>query len=402
MKKCIVISPQVIIPPTDGGKNSMYNHLISLAKISNISLVMGNNDDNNVNKYLNDYLNNIKKIFVFERVNKKIKKINYLKKCLEIIKWFFSFKPRQAQTIESKKNKNIVTKYIIENNIDHIILETPFAFEYLDYNILINKDIEIILIQHNVEYLFRKDCLDKYGIFSWWEVYLTKQYEKNVLKKSNRVVTISPKDKEILKNVFSINNIEYLPTPFKENKNKWIGNDSNYILFSGSLEFYPNYHGIKWFIKEIFYEFIKEYPNIKLKITGKVNKKIKKELSTYNNIEFTGFVSDKDLEELLLNCNYMVIPIIKGSGIKIKLLEALSMGIPTIVTEHCYEGMPFDKLKYDDPYLVAKNEKDFISKMRLIINNNDEKLKISNNAKLFFEDIYGKNNNWANKLLGEC
>ena len=116
MKKCIVISPQVIIPPTDGGKNSMYNHLISLAKISNISLVMGNNDDNNVNKYLNDYLNNIKKIFVFERVNKKIKKINYLKKCLEIIKWFFSFKPRQAQTIESKKNKNIVTKYIIENN----------------------------------------------------------------------------------------------------------------------------------------------------------------------------------------------------------------------------------------------------------------------------------------------
>ena len=402
MKKCIVISPQVIIPPTDGGKNSMYNHLISLAKISNISLVMGNNDDNNVNKYLNDYLNNIKKIFVFERVNKKIKKINYLKKCLEIIKWFFSFKPRQAQTIESKKNKNIVTKYIIENNIDHIILETPFAFEYLDYNILINKDIEIILIQHNVEYLFRKDCLDKYGIFSWWEVYLTKQYEKNVLKKSNRVVTISPKDKEILKNVFSINNIEYLPTPFKENKNKWIGNDSNYLLFSGSLEFFPHYHGIKWFIKEIFYEFIKEYPNIKLKITGKVNKKIKKELSTYNNIEFTGFVSDKDLEELLLNCNYMVIPIIKGSGIKIKLLEALSMGIPTIVTEHCYEGMPFDKLKYDDPYLVAKNEKDFISKMRLIINNNDEKLKISNNAKLFFEDIYGKNNNWANKLLGEC
>lgn len=402
MKKCIVISPQVIIPPTDGGKNSMYNHLISLAKISNISLVMGNNDDNNLNKYLNDYLNNIKKIFVFERVNKKIKKINYLKKGLEIIKWFFSFKPRQAQTIESKKNKNIVTKYIIENNIDHIILETPFAFEYLDYNILINKDIEIILIQHNVEYLFRKDCLDKYGIFSWWEVYLTKQYEKNVLKKSNRVVTISPKDKEILKNVFSINNIEYLPTPFKENKNKWIGNDSNYILFSGSLEFYPNYHGIKWFIKEIFYEFIKEYPNIKLKITGKVNKKIKEELSTYNNIEFTGFVSDKDLKELLLNCNYMVIPIIKGSGIKIKLLEALSMGIPTIVTEHCYEGMPFDKLKYDDPYLVAKNEKDFISKMRLIINNNDEKLKISNNAKLFFEDIYGKNNNWANKLLGEC
>lgn len=401
MKKCIVISPQVIIPPTDGGKNSMYNHLISLAKISDISLVMGNNDDNNVNKYLNDYLNNIKKIFVFERVNKKIKKINYLKKCLEIIKWFCSFKPRQAQTIESRKNKNIVTRYIIENNIDYIILETPFAFEYLDYNILRNKGIKIILIQHNVEYLFRKDCLDKYGIFSWWEIYLTKQYEKNVLKKSNKIVTISPKDKEILKEVFSINNIEYLPTPFKENKDKWIGNNSNYILFSGSLDFYPNYHGIKWFIKEIFYEFIKEYPTVKLKITGKINEKIKKELSIYNNIEFTGFVSDKDLKALLLNCNYMVIPIIKGSGIKIKLLEALSMGIPTIVTEHCYEGMPFDKLKYNDPYLVAKNKKDFISKMRLIINDNDEKLKISNNARLFFEDVYGKNNNWANKLLGE-
>lgn len=392
MKKILVISPQVIIPPSDGGKKCMYYQIEALFSFDlEISLVMGNddNDDNNDIIYkTKNYLPKLKHIFVFPRINKKIKNSKFLFKMYEILKWIISLKPRQAQTISLKKNKEKITEYIINNNIDCVILETPFAFEYIEINRVKNKNIKIITIEHNVEYLFRKDCLEKLGMFAAWEIYLTKKYEGKVLKNSNLVIAISPKDEEILKRKFKINNIKYVPTFWREIEKKWKNNETNYIIFSGSLNFYPNYHGIKWFLENIFSKFIIKYPDIKLKITGNVDLKIKNELIKCKNVEFTGFLSNEEMQSILTNCLFMVIPIIKGSGIKIKLLEALSMGIPVIATKHCFEGIPYE-WNVEEPYLVSQNKDDFIDKMCLLVQSKKYREEISKKANEFFYKTYG-------------
>lgn len=388
MKKILVISPQVIVPPSDGGKKCMYYQIEALLSFDlEVSLVMGNDDNNGIKDENKGYLSKLKQVLIFPRINKKITKSKFGFKIYEILKWIISLKPRQAQTISSERNKKKVTEYIINNNINYIVLETPFAFEYIEINRIRNKNIKIITIEHNVEYLFRKDCLEKLGIFATWEIYLTKKYEKKVLKNSNLVIAISPKDKEILKRKFKINNIKYISTFWNKTEEKWKNSETNYIIFSGSLNFYPNYHGIKWFLENVFSKFIIKYPNIKLKITGNVDLKIKNELIKYKNIEFTGFLSDEEMQSILTNCLFMVIPIIKGSGIKIKLLEALSMGIPVIATKHCFEGIPYE-WNIEEPYLVSQNKDDFIDKMYLLVQSKKYREEISKEANEFFYKTY--------------
>lgn len=388
MKKILIISPQVVLPANDGGKKCIYYQVKNLLKYKvDITLVMGNNMDDNIRQLVDEKLGNLKKVFIFNRVNREIKKQNLFFKFYEILKWLISLKPRQAQTIYSKENREIVTKYIIDNKIDYVILETPFAFEYLDIKKIKKYKVKIITREHNVEYLFRKDCLENFGEIAFWEIFLTKRYEKKVLKISDKIITISPKDKEILRNNFKLNNIKYVPTFWEKSKIKWENTDSNYILFSGSLNFYPNYHGMKYFLKNIYFEFSNIHPNIKLKITGSIDEKIKEEFLKYKNVEFTGFLSDEEMKNMLKNCLCMIIPIIKGSGIKIKLLEALSMGIPVIATNHCFEGIPYE-IGSNIPYLVAKDNKDFIDKLDLLIKDKDFRTKLNIESQKFFYNNY--------------
>lgn len=390
MKKILIISPQVILPASDGGKKCIYYQVKILLEYGlDVTLVMGNNTNDNIKQLIDKKFRDLKKIFIFNRINKKINKQNLFLKFYEVLKWLISLKPRQAQTIYSKKNREIVTKYIIDNKIDCVMLETPFAFEYLDIEKIKKYKVKIITREHNVEYLFRKDCLEKFGVLAFWEIFLTKKYERNVLKISDEIITISPKDRDILRTNFKLNNIKYIPTFWEKAKIKWENTNSNYILFSGSLNFYPNYHGMKYFLKNIYFELNSMHPHIKLKITGSVDEKIKEEFLKYRNIEFTGFLSDEEMKNILKNCLCMVIPIIKGSGIKIKLLEALSMGIPVIATNHCFEGIPYE-IGSNIPYLVAKDNKDFIDKLDLLIKDKDFRTKLNIESQKFFYNNYMK------------
>lgn len=399
MKKIIFISPQVFIPPIDGGKRCICARVASFTEYKDIYVVMANSESCLDDKKISGMtLGNAKEILVFPRKSSRILKSSLRGKLREIIKWFFSGKPRAAQTIESKNHKEEVTNYIIKKNIGCVVLETIYAAELVDIDRIKKYGIKIFTIEHNVEFLFIKDTLSEYKIFKWIEVVRTKNYEQNILKKSDKIFSISPVDGEILKNQFKLDHIKYLPIFFEKKRENWKGKKSNYIIFSGSLSFYLNYHGIKWFIEEVFLEYIKKYSHMRLIITGRVEYKIKKELSFVENIFFTGFLLESELERYLLYSSFAVIPILKGSGIKIKLLEALSYGIPIITTKHVAEGIPF----YDEnPYLVGNNAKEFLEKMIFLSENEDECWKIGSKAKQFFDEVYASENNiskWIENL----
>lgn len=163
----------------------------------------------------------------------------------------------------------------------------------------------------------------------------------------------------------------------------------------------PNYHGIKWFLDKVCQGDLTCLGNgkVKLKITGKISEKIKDEFSKYKNIDFTGYLSDEDLEKLMLNAKCSIVPILIGSGIKIKLLKSLSYGIPTITTMHGASGIIYDG---QEPFYIGKNESMFLSLTNLLINNRDKRKILSKRAKQFFESVYASEKNiknWESLIL---
>ena len=70
---------------------------------------------------------------------------------------------------------------------------------------------------------------------------------------------------------------------------------------------------------------------------------------------------------VMLNSLFAVVPIMGGSGVKVKLLESMAYGIPTITTLHGYQGVEFSE-RTEPPFLVAEDENDFLRSKYLHLN----------------------------------
>lgn len=402
MKSVLFLTPQVIVPPKDGGKRCMFDRIKSLSKwASSISLIMANSDEQKKDEALvRDYIPDLREAIVLPRINASIKKSNYLLKIGEAIKWLISGKPRAAQTIASRENKKRLTQYILDQRYEVIILEFPFCAELVELDEIKKAGVKVALVMHNVESLFFKECSNLPGWIKRIESSRLKNYEIDVLKRVDHILSISPWDAMYMQNEWGIDAVKYLPVYLEKKEQIWNFNpQSRYIVFNGSLSFYPNFHGIQWFLQNVFVQYVEEHPAVHLKITGKIDEKIKCAFGKYKNVEYTGFLSEDEMAALLCGSMFSVVPILKGSGIKIKLLEALSFGIPAITTLHGAQAIPYTG---ERPYLRAEDEKQFLSHMRFLSDGINERIAIGAAAKKFYDETYADASNieaWAKEIM---
>lgn len=110
------------------------------------------------------------------------------------------------------------------------------------------------------------------------------------------------------------------------------------LLFVGTLTWEANVDGLLWFLKEVWPEVLRRAADTRFYIVGKnPDERIVKATASEPNITLTGFV--QDLEPYHRKGRVFVIPLRFGSGIKVKLLNALYRGIPVVTTPIGTEGL---------------------------------------------------------------
>ena len=129
------------------------------------------------------------------------------------------------------------------------------------------------------------------------------------------------------------------------------------LSFVGPSMHNPNLNGILWFLKNCWTALKQRDPNFKLQIIGEWDKPLKKEIQRiYPEIIFRGYVSN--LEEHIEN-TIMIVPINIGSGIRMKILEAVSTGIPVVSTTIGAQGLPLidgeDCFITDEPQIFVED-----------------------------------------------
>lgn len=390
----LLVMTRKMYPIDDGGQQGIAAHYRMLSKMgAEVYGVMSNVNDDCTDWH--EYMPEFKELLIFKRCHPQFGK----KPIRTLLEWGLSDKPRQAQVIESKENKKCVMDYIKEKDIETVLLEGPFGAEYIEFDHLRAIGIRIIIVEHNVEYVYQKEALSKYGCLARPEVNRTKKYERMILPQADKIVTVSPMDKKILEKEFGLTNVAFLPIPMEMADIRWKKTASTYIIFNGSLNSYVNYYSMKEFCKTVFPKYAKHHPEMKLLITGGVKDSVRKEFS-HANIEFTGFVSEERLYELLCSCCFMVSPIIIGSGTKLKLMEGLSMGIPIVASEHCFEGIPF-QVDHSVPYLVASTAEEYLAYMEQLTDSVEMRESLSRTAVDFYYDMFASEKNrekWAETL----
>lgn len=105
------------------------------------------------------------------------------------------------------------------------------------------------------------------------------------------------------------------------------------ITFLGGLHWPPNAQGILWFAKHIFPQVQAEIPEAKLTVIGK-NPPAGLE---GEGVEVTGYVTD--LTSYLAETAVFIVPLHAGGGMRVKILDAWSWGLPIVSTTIGAEGI---------------------------------------------------------------
>ena len=148
------------------------------------------------------------------------------------------------------------------------------------------------------------------------------------------------------------NGVDVPSKPFDKNPNK--SNIKN-ILFCGTLDYAPNREGLLWFSEKIFPLVQEKIPKIRLTIIGKMNNNDPySSLKKNPNINFIGPV--EDVGSFYTESSVAIVPIMQGSGTRLKILEAMSFGNPVVATGIGAEGLRFTNKK---EILIANAPVDF-------------------------------------------
>jgi glycosyltransferase involved in cell wall biosynthesis len=340
--KILFITAQIVYPQFDGGKKSTLGRIMKCHASGAETHVVSFNITGQEEKASGEFFkkHSIGYTILTTKIAKRRKN-----KSLFIIDYFrgiFSLKPRFAQNHIDPKCSEAIQNIIFDYNIDDVYFDSLWTAESTSLKNIKNP----VLIEHNLEYIFLKEmakCESNILLknLTYFESSRTRFYEKNILKTFPRIIFLSDYDRDFAVKQFSLEVKKCAIDDnllFMESRVKYLGNE-NYILFTGSLDFKPNLEGVKWFLSKCFTDILKAYPELKLLITGSASAKIKKQILKYKNVEFTGLVADSKMTQLQSGCKCIISPILSGSGIKIKNIEALQAGAPVVMTEFSSRGI---------------------------------------------------------------
>ena len=252
--------------------------------------------------------------------------------------------------------KNLKRIIILSKKCNYIFIDSS-EYGVLSYYLRkkkINK--KVICFFHNIEHNVYYQKL-KNKPLSFWRFWIAHYNEKKGFKYSDKIVVLNKRDSHELISLYGRNKIEkkiyIIPISLsdvllQEEGVHELTSVPPTCIFIGH-NWYANIHGIKWFINNVL-----DNVNIKLQIIGNDMDKLRDEFRNPK-IEFLGFVPDISMN--IKNADYMISPIFKGGGMKVKTCEALMYGKNIIGTKEAFEGYELDYRKVG---VVCNTKEEFI------------------------------------------
>lgn len=198
----------------------------------------------------------------------------------------------------------------------------------------------------------------KFGIETSYRA-CSREMERECLEYADYVVAISKSEREYFKNIGVTRDILLSEYNAHDNlKDISIHRENFYhkeILFAASGN--PlNKKGINDFLTRCWPSVVSRIPGAKLIIIGTVSQTVP---GNYKNVIIKGIVSYDELVRQMASATISINPVYVGTGLKIKTVEAISMGLPSVSLPAGIDGL--EELK-DQAFLLAEDWPDFADK----------------------------------------
>lgn len=219
-----------------------------------------------------------------------------------------------------------------------------------------------------------------------------REYEKRLINTCDLIVPITEhdalffrgKDIPVFTSAFGINpGPEISESPPNEQS----------LIYIGSLDWRPNQEGIVWFLDKVWTQVQETCPNASLRIAGRNAPRWLARKFRQENVKFEGEV--KSATAFIRTGSVLIIPLLSGSGIRVRIIQAMTLGIPVISTPKGIQGID---AKPDVELLVAHNPGEFKEHVVTLLSQSEIRNTLAANARHFIKEKYD-NHKLAASLL---
>ena len=223
--------------------------------------------------------------------------------------------------------------------------------------------VPVLFFEHNVEHLIWRRLSETAS--HWWQRGLLeiewrkmRRYEAAACADARLTVSVSKADRALLASLVTKATVCTIPT----------GVDTAYfapngarevparLVFTGSMEWYPNEDGILQFIDAILPSIRREVPGASLTVVGRNPSARLRALAGEAGVRVTGTVDD--VRPYMAEAAVYVVPLRVGGGTRLKIFEGLAMGKALVSTTVGAEGLPLVPGKHflqaDEPAEFAR------------------------------------------------
>jgi len=276
-----------------------------------------------------------------------------------------------------------------ERDVDLVICDYPWSGLYsLVLKKLIN--IPFVLMEHNVEYLVTKQT-------NYEDPALTRLVEKAVAKEAESIFCVSSKDKKRLNGVLNINKdkIDVVRNGYDADRfqpdqrsgrelKRNLGLDNKpLVLFYGKMDYLPNREAVKIIRESIAPQVLAERPETRFLIVGG-GYEFDRDQELDGAIRYMGAV--ENIEDYVNAADVVVIPIKKGGGTRIKIIESVACNKDIVSTRKGIEDL-LDK--HTSKFVeIADEEEAFASKVIDLLDRPDPQVSQSFENKYAWKNIF--------------
>ena len=308
----------------------------------------------------------------------------------KIISSLFRRSCLQTDRFNSKEMTAKLGTLLQRETFDVVILESVFVGSYIE-TIRKYSRARILLRVHNVEFLIwerlskQTQNLLKKATYRYLSNSL-KRFELSLFTKIDGYMPITEVDHNFFKarfpNLsskvipFAINFSDY---PYYERK---IDEQNITFFHIGSMNWQPNIEGMNWFLDNVWERVIRKYPQLSLVLAGKGTKSLF-EGKQLHNVRIFDFV--ESAQQFINEHDIMIVPLLSGSGMRIKIMEGLALGKPVITTTIGAEGI--DVTDKED-IIIANTPEEMMQAIEYCAKNAQKIEEIGKNAKKLIQKKY--------------
>lgn len=384
--KILQLSPRFAFPEDDGGKIVLANTFKFFSKFGAKVTFFCFNEDNISTKVLNE-AEKFGEVILYghsiKNTTNRIFRSVLFNKSLYLLKHY------------SDDIYNYVEKLYLENKYDIIHCEHT-AMAPIAIKLKKKYGVTIGLRLHNIEYRIWQLYAENLPLYNPKKLIITQQAkllkfaESKIYSDCDVCFAITDDEKDCAIELSQMANV--ITSSVGVDIDIWQYNsdakkDSQTMILATTYKWFHNVDGLKWFIIEVLPILREKLPDAKLKLLGKEPPEW---LNGYKSqgVEVVGYV-DK-VQPYFDKANVYIAPLFVGAGIRIKILEAMAMGLPVVATSVSAAGI---KALESDGLFITDDPNETANHLFYLLSYPDKSLNLGQKAYNYIKNNFSWDSN---------